>query len=186
MSKKKTADPELQAMVDGLKKSYGHGPGTPALGPPGFRPGHLRVGGRKPGSQNKRTRQAVEICESYDFHPAALLITIILTGKLQNSDGTTVDIDAAGRLDALKALCPYVMPRLQANSVAVSGPEEGPIELARASSELDRAMAVPGGVEIIQRAALLLAGQPDAAPAPAIHASDDEREREKAERGPWR
>ena len=166
MSKKKTAtaDPELQAMVDGLKKSYDQRPGTPALGP-GFRPGHLRFGGRKHGSLNKRTRQAVEICESYDFHPASLLITIILTGKLPNPDGTTVDIDAAGRLDALKALCPYVMPRLQANSVAVSGPDEGPIELARVNTELERAMSTPGGVEIIQRAALLMAAQ-DAPPAP--------------------
>ena len=44
----------------------------------------------------------------------------------------------------------------------ISGPNEGPIELARASGDLDRAMAAPGGVEIIQRAALLIAGQPDA------------------------
>ena len=170
-NKNKIADTEsLAMMVNGLKRT----------------PGHLKFGGRVKGSLNRRTRQAIEICEAMDFHPAALLATVVLTGRLPNPDGTTVEIDATGRMDALKALCPYVMPRLAANSVAVSGPDEGPIELARVNTELERAMSTPEGVEIIQRAALLIAGQPDALPAPAIHAPDDEREREKAERGPWR
>jgi hypothetical protein len=179
-NKNKIADTEsLAMMVNGLKRT----------------PGHLKFGGRVKGSLNKRTRQAIEICEAMDFHPAALLATVVLTGKLPNPDGTTVEIDATGRMDALKALCPYVMPRLQATQV--TGKDDGPVELARATTELERAMATPGGVEIIQRAALLIAGQPDTLPAPApddgakpparlCPGPDDEREREKEERGPWR
>jgi hypothetical protein len=181
MSKKKTADPGLDAVVDGLKESYGQGLGVPAPGPR-FRPGHVRYGGRKPGTLNKRTRLAVEICESYDFHPCAMLVTVILTGKLPNPDGTFAEVDTAGRLDALKAICPFVMPRLQASATQISGPNDGPIELARANTELERAMASPGGVEIIQRAALLLSGQPDAPPARICPGPDDERARETEER----
>jgi hypothetical protein len=84
---------------------------TPATA---FKSGHPRLGGRRPGSLNKRTRRAIEICEAYDFHPAAVLIAVIQTGKLPNPDGSFAEVDIAGRMDALKTLCPYVMPRLQA------------------------------------------------------------------------
>lgn len=90
-----------------------------------FKPGHPRVGGRRPGSLNKRTKRALEICEEMKFHPAAVLITVIQTGKLMNADGTSVEIDAAGRMDALKTLCPYVMPRLQATQL--SGDPDAPL-----------------------------------------------------------
>jgi hypothetical protein len=147
MTKKQTATSELQATADGLKKTYGQS-STPA----GFKIGHPRLGGRKPGSQNKRTRQAIEICEAMDFHPAALLATVVLTGKLPNPDGTTVEIDASGRMDALKALCPYVMPRLQATQV--TGKDDGPIAVA--TLDISRIMADPALVEQAQNIALAL------------------------------
>ncbi len=98
---------------------------TAVPGPSGFQPGHARVGGRRPGSLNKRTKRVLEVCVEMDFHPAATLISIITTGKLPNADGTSIDIDVAGRLDALKTLCPYVMPRLQATQL--SGDPEAPL-----------------------------------------------------------
>jgi hypothetical protein len=144
MSNKQTANSELQATADGLKRTYST--------PPGFKIGHARLGGRKPGSLNKRTRQAIEICEQMNFHPAALLATVVLTGKLPNPDGTTVEIDAAGRMDALKALCPYVMPRLQATQV--TGKDDGP--LAVATLDMSRILADPALVEQAQNIALAL------------------------------
>lgn len=157
MTKKQTANAEMQATADGLKKTYGQ-PGTGA----GFKIGHPRLGGRKPGSQNKRTRQAIEICEAMDFHPAALLATVVMTGKLPNPDGTTVDIDAAGRMDALKAICPYVMPRLQATQV--TGKDDGP--LAVATLDISRILADPALVEQAQNLALAMVDA-DRNPAPA-------------------
>jgi len=157
MTKKQTANSELQATADGLKQTYG-----PSSTPVGFKIGHPRLGGRKPGSQNKRTRQAIEICEAMDFHPAALLATVVLTGKLPNPDGTTVEIDASGRMDALKALCPYVMPRLQATQV--TGKDDGP--LAVATLDISRILADPALVEQAQNLALAMVDA-DRNPAPA-------------------
>ncbi len=154
---KKTADPELQAMVDGLKKSYGQGPGTPALGP-GFRPGHLRVGGRKPGSQNKRTRQAIEICEAMDFHPAAFLATIALTGQMPNPDGTSTPVSTEDRLRAVTALAPFVMPRLQATQV--SGNPDSPLAVDT-GFDINMLLADSTSVELMQSLALRMAGYSD-------------------------
>lgn len=153
MNKKQTTESELTATVDGLKQSY-IASETSAAGP-GFKPGHARIGGRKQGSQNKRTRQAIEICESYDFHPVATLITVITTGKLPNADGTFAEVDTPGRLDALKSLCPYVMPRLQ--STQVTGKDDGPIEVEN-GFDINVLMADPASIELAQALALKLAG----------------------------
>ena len=157
MSKKKIADPELQAMVDGLKKSYGQRPGTPAMGP-GFRPGHSKLGGRKPGSQNKRTRQAIEICEAMDFHPAAFLATIALTGQMPNPDGTSTPVSTEDRLRAVTALAPFVMPRLQATQV--SGNPDSPLAVDT-GFDINVLMGDSASVELIQALALRAAGYSD-------------------------
>jgi hypothetical protein len=108
----------------------------------------------------KRSLEAKEIAEQMGFHVVTFLVRAANEGVMLNPDGTETVLDAAMRLDAGKAVAPYLTPKLIAQTI--SGPNEGPIELARANTELDRAMAAPGGVEIIQRAALLIAGQPDA------------------------
>jgi hypothetical protein len=142
-----------------------------------FQPGHPRCGGRKKGSLNKRTRQAIEICEAMDFHPASLLATVIMTGKLPNPDGTTTDIDAAGRLDALKALCPYVMPKLQATQV--TGKDEGPVNLQ--TVDIAKILADPSlakaAVDLAMKMALAeAADQPAIEPAsPELDLIDDGR-----------
>lgn len=123
-------------------------------------PSRPRYGGRKPGSPNKRTRQAIEICEAYDFHPVATLIAVITTGRLPNSDGTFAEVDTAGRMDALKALCPYVMPRLQATQV--TGKDDGPVAVA--NFDVAQLMANPDAVKAAQDLALMLVGADRPAP----------------------
>ena len=168
---------------------------------PGFQPGHLRVGGR-----TKRTAaQARSLADELGVDPLAYLLNLLAVDATEElefaADGTErrvkLPVSRELKIDISKSLAGFFYPKL--NAQQITGPNEGPIEVARANTELERAMAAPGGVELIQRVALLLAGQPDAAPAPAIHAPDDgakaparicgpddEREREKEERGPWR
>jgi hypothetical protein len=100
------------------------------------------------------------------------------------------------RVECWTQALPYLYPKLQSQALAVTTREDNGLDLA--CIEMERAMSTPDGVEIIQRAALLIAGQPDAigplidgpddgAKAPSSGADDErEREREKAERGPWR
>jgi hypothetical protein len=80
------------------------------------------------GAQNKRTKLALEICEELDFHPAAFLATIALTGLMPNPDKSTTPVSPDDRIKAAIALAPFVMPRLQATQV--TGRNEGPIEVA--------------------------------------------------------
>jgi hypothetical protein len=94
-----------------------------------FKPGHGRVGGRRKGSPTKRTKLALEICEELDFHPAAFLATIALTGLMPNPDGTTTPVSTDDRLRAATALAPFVMPRLQATQV--TGKDNGPVQVER-------------------------------------------------------
>ena len=93
-----------------------------------FQTGHARVGGRKKGSPTKRTKLALEICQELDFHPAAFLATIAMTGLMPNPDGTTTAVTPDDRLRAATALAPFVMPRLQATQV--TGKDDGPVAVA--------------------------------------------------------
>ncbi len=133
---------------------------TESSTPAGFK--RPRLGGRQPGSLNKRTKAAIEICESYDFHPVATLITVITTGKLPNADGTFADVDTPGRMDALKSLCPYVLPRLA--QTALTGKDAGP--LAVATLDMTRILADPALVLQAQNLSLAMTDA-DREPAPA-------------------
>jgi hypothetical protein len=147
----------MNTTADGLKKPYGQ-PVTAGA----FKIGHPRVGGRKPGSPNRRTKQALEICEELSFHPAAFLATIALTGLMPNPDGSTTPVTTDDRLRAATALAPFVMPRLQATQV--TGKDDGP--LAVATLDMSRILADPALVEQAQNIALALADA-DRCPAPA-------------------
>ena len=129
--------------------------------------GHPRFGGRKPGSQNKRTKQALEICEALDFHPAAFLATIALTGQMPNPDGTTTPVSTEDRIRAATSLAPFVMPRLQATQV--TGKDEGPVAVAAGAFDLTPFLQDAATVEVLQNIALAMAEQeaardPDPAP----------------------
>jgi hypothetical protein len=168
---------------------------------PGFQPGHLRVGGR-----TKRTAaQARSLADELGVDPLAYLLNLLAvdaTIELEfAADGTErkikLPVSRELKIDISKSICGMFYPRL--NSQTISNPEGGPVEIERVNTELERAMSTSEGLEAVQKLALLMAGQ-GALPAPAIHAApddgakaparicgpDDEREREKQERGPWR
>lgn len=157
-------------------------------GTPGFRfpVGHPRYAGR----QKRTAAQARALADQLGIDPLDYMLRLLTVDVVEEveiaADGTErkikVPVSHETKIEICKALANFFYPRL--NATQVTGRDEGPIELARANTELERAMSTSEGVEIIQRAALLIAGQPDALPAPAIHAPDDEREKE--ERGPWR
>jgi hypothetical protein len=134
---------------------------------PGFQPGHPRLGGR-----TKRTAaQARSLADELGVDPLAYLLNLLAVDATMElefaADGTErkvkVPVSRELKIDISKSICGMFYPRL--NSQTISNPEGGPVEIERVNSELERAMAAPGGVEIIQRAALLLAAQ-DAPPAP--------------------
>lgn len=140
----------------------------------------IKTGGRKPGSLNRRTRQAIEICEALDFHPAAFLATIALTGQMPNPDGTTTPVAPEERTRAAIALAPFVMPKLQATSTQISNPDGGPVEVLDWTSIL----ANPEMAEAAEKLALAAAMVPDpehALPAPEDLATD----LEKTQTGHW-
>lgn len=101
--------------------------------PGAFGKGHRRFGGRRPGSMNKRTREAIEICLQHNFHPAAFLAAIAKTGMMPNPDGTTTPVSSEDRIRASVALCPYVMPKLQNVQQVVhkADPEDAVIDVNR-------------------------------------------------------
>jgi hypothetical protein len=162
MNKKQTADVELQATADGIRKEYGRG--TPGS----FMVGHQKVGGRKPGSPNKRTKLALEICQELNFHPAAFLATIALTGLMPNPDGTTTPVTTEDRLKASLGLAPFVMPRLQATQL--TGKDDGAI--AAVNFDFTQLLQNPEAVEAMQKLALAMAAVPDE-PAPSISGPDE-------------
>ena len=155
MNTKQTEQSELQAAADGLRKTYGQ----PGAGP-GFKIGHPRVGGRKPGSQNKRTKMALEICQELNFHPAAFLATIALTGLMPNPDGTATPVTTDDRLRAALGLAPFVMPKLA--QTTLSGNDGGPIEVDNSGFDIRMIMADESLLEAAQKLALAMS-----APKPA-------------------
>lgn len=120
-----------------------------------FQTGHARVGGRKRGSPTKRTKLALEICEAMDFHPAAFLATIAMTGLMPNADGTTTPVGTDDRLRAATALAPFVMPKLQATQV--TGKDDGPIETA--TLDVSAILANPELAKAAQEIALMMVEQ---------------------------
>ena len=161
-----------------------------------FESGHPRYGGKRKNS----TQQIRDLCSELSVEPMRFLLLLVRDGWCSQvifEGGKKRKVEVAVplelRCDLAKYVSRFLHPVLSASTSQISGPDEGPIELARVNTELERAMSRPGGVELIQRAALLLAGQPDAAPAPNNEAKPPARicpgpddEREKAERGPWR
>ena len=118
-----------------------------------FQTGHARVGGRKKGSPTKRTKLALEICQELDFHPAAFLATIAMTGLMPNPDGTTTAVTPDDRLRAATALAPFVMPRLQATQV--TGKDDGPVQVER-TLDVSAILANPQLAAAAQELALMV------------------------------
>lgn len=97
------------------------------------------------------------------------LLAVDATEELEfTEDGTKrkikVPVSRELKIDICKSLAGFFYPKL--NAQQITGPNEGPIEVARANTELERALATPEGVEAAQKLALLMA-QADTPPAPA-------------------
>ena len=118
-------------------------PGNP------FKPGHPRYGGRQKGPI-KRSREAQEIVEKMGFCPVEFLATIAQRGVMVNPDGTETTVAADMRLDAAKAVAPYVRPKLSATQV--TGRDGTP--LAVVGFDMSKLMADPDMVEAAQLLAL--------------------------------
>jgi predicted RecB family endonuclease len=134
---------------------------------PGFQPGHLRVGGR-----TKRTAAAARsLADELGVDPLAYLLNLLAVDATEElefaADGTErrvkLPVSRELKIDISKSLAGFFYPKL--NAQQITGPNEGPIEVARANTELERALATPEGVEAVQKLALLMAAQ-DAPPAP--------------------
>jgi hypothetical protein len=135
-------------------------------------PGHrFEIGHPRWGGKRRNSSQLVrDLCEEMDVNPMRFMLAIIKDGwcsQVVIEDGKKKRVEVVAslemRADLAKYVSRFVFPVLSASEI--SGPDEGPIELARVNTELERAMSTPGGVEIIQRAALLMAAQ-DAPQAP--------------------
>src|ERR1035437_3591978 len=135
---------------------------------PGFQPGHVRVGGR-----TKRTAAAARsLADELGVDPLAYLLNLLAVDATEElefaADGTErkikVPVSRELKIDISKSLAGFFYPKL--NAQQITGPNEGPIELARANTEFERALATPEGVEAAQKLALLMA-QADTPPAPA-------------------
>jgi len=121
-----------------------------------FQEGHQRFGGRK-----KRTaQQARALADEMGVDPLEFMLsiiknevmdqTVIENGK-QKKVKTVVPLDM--RLDAAKTVINYMYPRL--NSTAVTGADNGPIELA--TLDLTPILANPELARAAQEIALQLA-----------------------------
>src|ERR1039458_4930916 len=119
---------------------------------PGFQPGHLKVGGR-----TKRTAaQARSLADELGVDPLAYLLNLLAVDATEElefaADGTERRVKSPVsrelKIDISKSLAGFFYPKL--NAQQITGPNEGPIEVARANTELERALAAPGGVERIR------------------------------------
>ena len=92
--------------------------------------------------------------------------------------GSDLTQPVAIRVQCMAESLPYLYPKLQSQALAVTTREDNGLDLA--CIEMERAMAAPGGVEIIQRAALLMAAQDaplDSAPARILPPGDTYQDR---------
>ncbi len=85
-----------------------------------FQPGHKKIGGKKIGSVNKRTKEFEAILEKHNFIPAEAQIEVYRRAEIDYEEAHEIqDIDLA--LKALKImsetsrdLCAYAYPKLKA------------------------------------------------------------------------
>ena len=147
------------AKLDGLK--------DPAPSKPGkhlFAPGHPKYGGRKKGSKNKRTKLAEAIFDKLEkeigpVDPIEGLLRI----------GSNKKLPVATRIEALKAVLPFLYPRLQA--MALTSNSETPTEV---KIDVAGIIASPELATAAQKLGLALAAAPKRALPPAVVVDQDE------------
>jgi hypothetical protein len=97
-----------------------------------YQPGHEKFGGRK-----KRTAQmARDLADELGCDPLRFMMQVIQSDVIEQAviddkgkvKRVKIAVDLATRLDAAKNVANYLYPRL--NSTAVTGANDGPVELA--------------------------------------------------------
>ena len=165
----------------------------------GFQPGHPKypTAGRK-----KRTAQmARDLATKLGCDPLDFMMKIIncdtFTQTAVGEDGqkrkVEVTVDLATRLDAAKAVTPFLYPRL--NAQQVTGTDGAPIAVA--ALDVNKLLADPAALELAQTLALRMTtqGAPQQLPAPAAvepepesgnRAPDPVADAERDSRGHWK
>ena len=121
--------------------------------------------GRPRGSISKRRQMAQEVMNQLEAELGRQVNP--LEGLLRIGSDLTQPV--AIRVQCMAESLPYLYPKLQSQALAVTTREDNGLDLA--CIEMERAMSTPDGVEIIQRAALLMAAQDaplDSAPTPRV------------------
>lgn len=126
-------------------------------GKKGFQKGHAFAGGRKSGVPQRRYKTALEVAEKMGFHPVQFLATVALTGRIPNPDGSFTVVTSAERLDAAKAVVPYVLPKLSQQQV--TNAKGGPVEVA--VLDVNKLLSDPEAARAAQDLALRIAAQDD-------------------------
>lgn len=107
----------------------------------GSRPGERR-GGRQKGTPNKRTTERMQMLEAGGPMPLDIMLGAAraLYAKACDHKGRVTDLDMAERASSLaKDAAPYVHARLA--SVAHTGPNNGPIQVADLTKASDEQLA---------------------------------------------
>jgi hypothetical protein len=155
-----------------------------------------RVGrpvGRPKGSVSKRRMLAHEVMNRLEAELGRPVNP--LEGLLRIGSDPTQPVSI--RVECMSECLQYLWPKLQSQSVAVSGPDDGPVQLAAVSVSLDLIRSNPELAHAAQTLSIGLsaAGSESAPPleleaAPPLDVepsgSIDDGERAKTERGPWR
>ena len=148
MDTKQTANSELQATADGIRKQY-------RGGTPGFQAGHARFGGKRKNS----TQQVRDLCAEMDVEPMQFMLEIIKNGVttqvvIENGKKRRVEVVASleMRVDLAKYVSRFIHPTLTATQV--TGNNGGPIETA--TINISAIMHDPALVEQAQNMALAM------------------------------
>jgi len=72
--------------------------------------------------------EGIALARKLGLDPVIFFASIAVKGELPNADGTVTKVGVAERLDAAKAVLPYLMPRLSATQL--SGRDQGPVAVA--------------------------------------------------------
>ena len=152
---------ETESGVQVLPPEPKRKPGNP------FKLGHPKWGGRQKGSPIKRSQEAQAVAEKLGFHVVEFLVRAANEGIMLNPDGTQTKLDTSQRLDAGKAVAPYLTPKLIAQQI--TGPDGGPVAVV--GFDMSKLMSDPAMVEAAQLLALRMsesdgARQIEAAPEP--------------------
>jgi hypothetical protein len=116
-----------------------------------FKQGHPKLGGRSKGTPNKKLKRAQELAQQYPLDPVEFLLMVVNAETLDepetDKDGRVIVDPVTGkpvmkkvpvpremRIDAAKAVAPYVHPKLLAQQL--TGVNDGPVQFELPTGEI--------------------------------------------------